>query len=295
MVVHGGYVTKGKQVKDLEQKVKEMYNVDYAISSASGTISMMSLLNALKNTQKLEKIVLPSFTWNSVLYCAGLLNLEYRFMDIDPNTYHMDGVVNWNEMAFPMDTFGSLIPAEGELPNLIVDACHSFGVPRKLRGIAEVFSFNGGKVVTAGEGGMIITNDKEVAKLCIEHRDVFGRMPELSAATCLDYIDMLPMILSARREKADYYNTHLKKDYIRQKIPIATNWYMYAVTCDKSFQIIDKYKDEIEFRKYYNPPLFPTPNAEKVGYKLLCLPMGYYADVAKVTDVLNAEEFENLV
>jgi len=163
-----GRVTKGKYVKSFERAVKDYYDVEHAISFGSGTMAHYAAAYSLKVDQnKREDIIIPAFTYKTIPWTLKIADFDIKYRDINPDTYHFeyDDQNDWYEYIVFMDTYGSICPTDIHDPHLcIIDACHSFGVPRKeLRGRGEVFSFNGGKLFTTGEGGMVITNDSEYA------------------------------------------------------------------------------------------------------------------------------------
>jgi len=293
-VINTGRVTMGPQVQKFEQAVKDYYDVEEAISFGSGTLAHHAAVKALKtDPNRKETIVVPAFTYRTTRWALQMAGFDIFYEDINPDTYHFDyeNMTHYYEYISFMDTYGSICDTDKHDPYLcVIDACHSFGVPRKeLRGRGEVFSFNGGKLFTTGEGGMVITNDSDYAESVKEIRNDVARMPELGAALGLDFMDCIDQILAERQDNANYYTENLRSEFVPQEIPIATNNYMYAVRCPHRNLIIRTLRDEVELRYYYYPGLVSRPNTDQVGRSHMVLPNGVnmQREVESVTETLN--------
>jgi perosamine synthetase len=304
-VAYTGRLTKGPMVRAFEEVVADYYDVEHAISFGSGTIALYAALLSLKTEPDVpERLIMPSFIYRTVPWAAETAGYHISYEDIYLNTFHLIYELYeenyWYEYMLFMDTFGSIADTEDHDPHLtVIDACHSFGTPkRELRGRGEVFSFAGGKIVSTGEGGMVITNDQDYAESVYTIRNPLSRMSELQAATGLDFMDFIDKILEERRDNAEYYTRELRPEFIPQTIPIDTNNYIYAVLSPHSDTIIELLKDDIDLRKYYYPPLsYPkvTPNACIIGRESICLPNGVNMqnEVEQVTNMLN-DTIDNL-
>lgn len=292
-----GKLTKGQCVKDFENKVKEYYDVDYAISFGSGTLALYGLLNSIdKNKIKTKNIFIPAYTWESVLWACNQAGFYTYPMDIHKDTLHIIDENYGNNFIMGMDTYGSICNI-GKSNNYVIDSCHSFGVKHKIRGLGEAFSFNGGKMFSTGEGGMVVTNDEDIATKTLKTRDLISRMPNLSAALGLQYFEVLDKTLERRKDVANYYTKFLRKEFTPQTIPIDSNYYMYAVSTPYAPQLLKNMKGIMDIRQYYNPPMGfkdSVPNAFEIAPKIICIPIGNFIYEKEVLNTLN-DEVERLV
>jgi len=284
-----GQVTKGDMLKKLIETVKTLYDVDYVIPSSSGSISMYAVLEAwkklnLKYGDPKPSVNIPAFTYHSVPEVAKMSGFNIVWEDINKYTWHSE-MESEATLYTTMDTYGSLANNWRKHDDVIVDACQSFGIPHELRGIAEVFSLAGGKLISAGEGGLVLTNSLDLANEVEKTTKLLGRMPELSAATTLDYLKVLDEILKKKQNITMHYKRKLFPKFKFQRIPIKTNNYIVAATSD-SREVLDKFPELIELgcRQYYNPPLCNELQSIYTASHHLCFPNGFNLDYEMATD-----------
>ncbi|KNC47525.1 DegT/DnrJ/EryC1/StrS aminotransferase [Thecamonas trahens ATCC 50062] len=186
--VASGRLTMGPATKEFEASVAAFAGRTHAVAASSGTAALQLAL-AAKGVGPGWTVVLPAYTWVATYNAVVLAGATPVLADVDPLAYTIDpaatvaaldsavtGGADPGKMAImPVHMFGYRAGA-GWLPDLarerdltvIGDGCCSFG------GIAggercgawsplEAFSFHPRKVVTAGEGGMLLTDDDEVA------------------------------------------------------------------------------------------------------------------------------------
>jgi dTDP-4-amino-4,6-dideoxygalactose transaminase len=185
-------------------------------------------------------VILPTFTFSATAHAVSWNGLRPSFVDIDPRTLTLDpaatrAAINRKTSAIlAVHIYGTPCHVE-ELSDiatsnglrLFFDAAHAFGsrrgdVPVGGFGDAEVFSLSPTKVLVAGEGGIISTNDDELAERCRVGRDygnpgdyncIFvglnARMSEIHAATALASLDALEEQVGKRSLLADTYREHL--------------------------------------------------------------------------------------
>lgn len=176
----GGY---DPSVQKLESSFAELHQVPHAVSCVNGTVGLEVALRAVGIGPGDEVIVSP-FTFiasaTAILLCQG----SPVFADIDPQTLNLTPaaaeaaitprtraivVVHFGGHPAEMDAFQQL--ARRHKLALIEDAAHAHGaswngVPVGGWGDAATFSFQAFKLMTAGEGGMILTRSPEVAEFC---------------------------------------------------------------------------------------------------------------------------------
>lgn len=176
----GGY---HPAVRELERAFAEMHRVPHAVSCVNGTVALEVALRAL-GIGPGDEVIVPPITFiasaSSVLLCQG----APVFADIDPATINLSPraaeaaitertraivVVHFGGQPAEMDAFQDL----GRRHNLAIveDSAHAHGAlwqgkPVGSWGDAGTFSFQAFKLMTAGEGGMIVTRSADVAELC---------------------------------------------------------------------------------------------------------------------------------
>ena len=298
----------GKQVQELESSLKEFLNVKHVIAVNSGTSALHASLLSL-NIQHDDEILLPSFTFVATANSVLAVGAKPVFVDINKTDYTIDiddlkrKITNKTKAIIPVHLYGhpSDLDELSEIANshsfsIIEDACQSLGSTYKNKqtgtlGKIGCFSMYASKVLTAGEGGAIATNDDTIAdalKMIRNHGMVEGydtkipglnlRLPELSAAIAKIQMVKFTDILKLRRKNAqlisDKLNEYLKK-YDNIVIPTETaikkfNWYLYTIAFHDSSQgqkrnEIKKKLNEMGFGAtiYYNPPVHATPYYKK--------------------------------
>jgi len=277
----------GAYVDKFEDMMCEITGAKYAIALVNGTNALhLSLL--LAGVEKDDEVLVQSLTFiataNAISYC----NATPNFVDVDKETLglspsllkeYLDEIAEMRDgscfnkitgkrisACVPMHTFGFPLYID-ELVDLcneynipvVEDAAESLGSYYKGKhtgtfGLLGVFSFNGNKIVTAGGGGCIITNDESIAikakhlstQAKIPHKweykhDYIGynyRMPNLNAALACAQLEKLDLYVDNKRELSDLYYEFLKEnkslDLLREiKNARANHWLNAVVLEDK--------------------------------------------------------------
>ena len=244
----------GKFVDEFEEKISDYTGAKYAVATSSGT-SALHIALLLANVKENDEVITQPLTFvatcNAINYCGAtpvFVDVDRDTMGLSPlallkflenNTYvdNQQCVNNKTgkiiKACVPMHTFGQpcRIDKIKEICDkyyivLIEDAAESLGSVYKGQhtgtfGQMGVISFNGNKIVTAGGGGCIITNDKALAKK-VKHltttakaphkwkyaHDMIGynyRMPNLNAALLVAQLENLENFLFKKRELATAY------------------------------------------------------------------------------------------
>ncbi len=176
----GGY---NPAVKELEKSFAEYHGVPYAVSCSNGTVALEAALHAL-GVGPGDEVIVPPFTFVASATAALLCHAAPVFADIDPETFNLSVkaaeaaitprtraivVVHFGGRPAEMDAFQALSRKRGVA--LLEDAAHAHGARWKGTpvggwGDAATFSFQEFKLMTAGEGGMVLTKSSEVADKC---------------------------------------------------------------------------------------------------------------------------------
>ncbi len=192
-----GQVTTGRFTRLFEEEVEKKLQVPNAVMFQSCTAGLMLVIKALE----LEgEIIMPAFTWTATAHAARWNGLTPVFADIRPGTYTLDpekvvAAITPNTIAImPVNVFGcppdyEAFTSIGEKYNLPVLYDSAQGLGSKYLdssgywrysgnfGKAEVFSMSPTKVISAMEGGLITTQDADLAKKLRQLRD-YGKTPD---------------------------------------------------------------------------------------------------------------------
>ncbi len=176
----GGY---HPAVKALEESFSAYHGVPYAVACANGTIALEVALRALGIGPGDEVIVTP-YSFVASASAILLCHATPVFADIDPQTFNLSPkaaeaaitprtraiiVVHFGGCPAEMDEFQKLAKRHGL--SLLEDAAHAHGarwcgIPVGGWGDVATFSFQAFKLITAGEGGIILTRSSEIADRC---------------------------------------------------------------------------------------------------------------------------------
>lgn len=259
----------GSFIRDFEHQFAAACGAQYGIACANGTVAMHLALATL-GLEPGDEVIIPTFTMiataNAVTYCGATPVL----VDMEPNYWQMDveqvaakitprtkAIVPVHIYGHPTDMDPLLELAKQHGLHVIEDAAESHGAEYHGRrtgslGDAAGFSFYGNKIITTGEGGMVTTNNRELAKLAWNLRDhAFSherhfwhkfvgfnyRMTNLQAAVGLAQTEQLDHFVDLRRRNAAEYTRRLQDIpgiTTPPEAPWAKNVYwMYGIMVDQ--------------------------------------------------------------
>ncbi len=232
------------QVAQLERAFAHAQGAGFAVACASGAAALEVALKAAGVGPGAEVIV-PAYTFIATANAPLLLGAVPVFCDVDPDTLNLDVgalqalITPRTRAIIPVHFAGRAADMESVLSIarahqlfVLEDAAHAHGAAWKDSGLGSIgdagaFSFQFSKNLTAGEGGMIITNDQGFAEMCesyiwvgrhvgrpwYEHHRLGWnyRMTEFQAALLLGQLKRLPAQTATRMENAAYLNLHLKE------------------------------------------------------------------------------------
>lgn len=296
-ILSSGWVSIGKYVEELEGYFKESTGVKHAIGTNCATTGLIIAIKAAGWHK--ERVHLPSFTWPSTLYAVKCSKLQPVFHDIDPDTWLMNCVVGdhehyINDCVIPVDVFGNgaQVPEGFEKDRIIIDAAHGFGLKNLgHRGIAEVVSLSFTKVVTGMEGGMVLTNDDELAETATELRRLSSRMGEINALVAIDSIRGYAP--SVAQFAINHYKKNITVPYKCQEVVTDTNNSVFSMrfenTVIRDAIRIALEKEGIETKVYYDPLQRGLPETEKLYNTILSLPCNgdAYAVQENIIEIIN--------
>ena len=287
----------GKFVDQFEKELADFTGIKHVVVTSSGTSALhISLLLAgvESNTEVITQSLSFVATCNAITYCGA----EPIFVDVDRKTLGLsaDSLSEFlhkyakievghciNKLTkktisacVPMHTFGH--PCEidqiKEICNkwsipLVEDAAESLGSQYKERytgtfGLLSAISFNGNKIITAGGGGAILTNDTKLAKRAkhltttaktthkweFKHDEVGYnyRMPNLNAALLCAQLSQLQCYVDNKRDTASKYSNFCKTnkiELIEEPNNARSNYWLNTL-------LLNNYDEQQEFLEYAN-------------------------------------------
>lgn len=171
------------QVVMFQEEFARTHDCRYGIAAANGTGTLEMGIRAM-NLQIGDEILVPAYTYVASATCVLQNNLVPIFVDIDPDTYNIDPikieeaitsrtrailVVHFGGQPADMDRIGAI--AKKHNLAVIEDAAHAHGCEWNGKkagsfGLFSSFSFQASKNMTSGEGGILCTNDRQMAIDC---------------------------------------------------------------------------------------------------------------------------------
>jgi len=264
------WITQGPRVEEFERAIAAYCGARYGIAFSSGTAALHAACTVAGLGPDDEAITTPlTFvaTANAVVYCGAkpvFADVQIRTLNIDPEQVERR-ITAKTKAILPVDFAGQ--PANlDEILDLarkhhlvvIEDACHALGAEYKGRKIGSaspmtVFSFHPVKHITAGEGGMVLTDDSEVAQRLksLRHHGIsysdsqrpwayqiprLGynyRLSDIHCALGRSQLRRLASGLSRRREIATAYTRSLSNleqvSLLEPSLDIRHAWHLFIV------------------------------------------------------------------
>jgi dTDP-4-amino-4,6-dideoxygalactose transaminase len=251
--LRSGWVTQGPLTQRFEQLMAERHAAKHAVATTSCTAAL-HLATASLGLGPGDEVVVPAFTWITSANCAEYVGARPVFADIDLTTYNLDPqafksaitprtravvAVHLFGLSANMDAIRAVAQRQGIA--VIEDAACAIGTtwngqPIGTLGDVGCFSFHPRKVITTGEGGMVLTNRDDVATLArsLRNHGATGmpppevephgpwtmatferlgfnlRLSDIQAAVGVAQMAKLDRLLAERRARADRYSAMLK-------------------------------------------------------------------------------------
>ncbi len=220
-VIESQYIAQGSKVRKLEQLISEYVNKKYGAAVSSGTTALILALKAL-NVNKSDEVIIPSYTctalWHAVKAVDGipvLADIETDFYNLDPEDVKRKINPNTKAIIFPhmFGQPGRIIEVlELGFP-VIEDIAQSVGAsidgkPTGSFGHLSVVSFYATKVICAGEGGAILSNDESKISYIKDIREydekndlkprINAKMSDITAAVAIEQFKKLEQFTRKR-------------------------------------------------------------------------------------------------
>jgi len=321
--------SQGKYIEEFSQKFAAFCGAKYGVLTTSGTTALHLALAAL-GIGKGDEVIIPTFTMIATAFAVFHAGASLSLVDSEPETSNIDvskieekinkktkAIIPVHIYGHPCDMDPIMKLAKKYKLWVIEDAAEAHGAKYKNRmtgGIGHIgcFSFYANKIITMGEGGAVVTNNKKIAqKLDLLHDLAHSskkRFSHIAVGYNYRLTNLQAAVGLAQLEKVEKYiksrirNAHLYNDYLKQikglRLPVEKGWaknvyWMYGILLDKDFPVSrDELMEILEkrgigTRAFFIPmhlqPVFikmglfkgeKYPVAEEWGEKGLYLPSG---------------------
>jgi len=313
-VLTGWVSSAGQFVSKFEEMLAKSCNSQYGIATSSGTTALHLALLAL-GIGPGEEVIVPSLTFIATANAVTYTGAKPIFVDSEPTTWNLDpilvekAITARTKAIIPVHLYGHPADMEPILEiahrhnlRLVEDAAEAQGATYKglpVGGLGDIgtFSFFGNKTITTGEGGMIVTNDSDLANKMRILRDhgmspdkrywhpVLGynyRMTNIQAALGVAQMEKIETIIAAKRRIASYYTTHLG-DIPGLQLPREATWaknvyWLYSILVDESkFGLSrDELMDHLKQQGIDTRPLFPPVHTQPIYQSNRSLPVAEF-------------------
>ncbi len=310
----GEFFEGGPWVRRLEEEWANAFGTKHAVAMNSATSCLYASMGASGAGPGDEVIVSP-YTMIASATCAVVFNAVPVFADIDPDTFCISpatiaplinertkAIVAVDILGHPADMAGIMELAAQHDLIVVEDAAQAYGAsqngkPCGTLGHMGVFSLNYHKTIQCGEGGILVTDDDELAmklKLIRNHGEVVAgdldlndiegivgfnlRMPEIEAAIAQEQLKKLPRYLKPRLAAADFLTRELASipglTTPKVESDCVHGYYLYAMKHDAEAtgvsrdKVVDALNAEgVFFNSGYTKPIYLSPIfQQKVAY-----------------------------
>lgn len=283
-VISSGNFTMGHEVREFEKRFADFFGTKYAVMSNSGSSANLLAVAAMRYSQQFgigvrNEVIVPAVSWSTTYYPITQLGYKLRFVDVDLETLNASiesieaavnertaGIFAVNLLGNPSDLENLAVLAERYGIFMLEDNCESMGAR-----VGHRFSGTFGKIgtfssffshhISTMEGGMCLTDDKELAQVMISMRahgwtrelpqknhvydktgdkfaDLFRfvlpgynlRPLELSGAIGQEQLKKLPSIISQRRANAELFRKTIVFDEILTQRELGeSSWFGFSL------------------------------------------------------------------
>ncbi len=326
-VIKSGYFTMGKHTREFEKKFSKFHNRKYGIMVNSGSSANLLMIAAnffkSKNSLKIgDEIIVPAVSWSTSFFPLQQYGLKLIFVDVDKNDFNIDpkeivrAIGKKTKAILAVNLYGN--PCKFNEINkickknnliLLEDNCESLGAKYKNKltgsfGLLSTFSFFYSHHISTMEGGMILTDNKELYQIMLSLRahgwtrqlpkknlifnksvdpfyDLFNfvlpgynvRPLELSASIGKEQIKKIPFLIKQRRKNAKYFikkMSSINSIYVQKEIG-ESSWFCFGIILknkrEKYLKQLRRLK--IEFRPIVAGNFTKNPAIKYFNYKII--------------------------
>ena len=282
------YLTEDKFTKKFEENIKNYVQSKYAISVSNWTLGLYACLQAL-NIGPGDEVIVPNITFIATSNSVIMAGAKVVLCDVNRDSMCIDTIeakkkINSRTKAIiPVHLYGNacdmdelLLLKKNKNIKIIEDAAQAIGVKYKNKFVGTIgdcggYSFYGNKIITTGEGGVVVTNNKLIAdkiyriknhgrnkKGIFIHKEIgYNFMfTELQAAMGISQLKKLNNIIKKRKIIFDLYKKYLNKSIIKfnfKKTIRPLHWFVNIHT--RFVKVIEKHlhSKKIMTRRLFYP------------------------------------------
>ena len=310
-VLRSPNLSLGPKLVEFEEAFARYIGMSRAVAVNSGTSGLFLCMLAMGIGPGDEVITTP-FTFIATSNCILMVGAKPVFVDIDPMSLNIDPakieskITDKTKAVMPVEVFGSpagfdKICRIAQKHNLVVieDSCEALGSALNGKkagtfGAMSTFAFYPNKQITTGEGGVILTNDDDLADMCVSLRNQgrvaqggwlshqrLGynyRLSDINCALGIVQLSRIDEIKAKRKQVAKWYQEMLA-DESRIIVPTEPagcdmSWFVFVVRLAEGFtleqrdRVLEKMKaDGIQVSNYFPPVHLQPFMVEQFGYK----------------------------
>jgi len=302
----GWISSRGKYIKQFEEEFARYCGVKYGVSTTNGTTALHLALAAL-DVKKGDEVIMPTFTMIATAYAVMYTGAKPVLVDSEDRTWNMDTaalerlVTKKTKVILPVHIYGHPVDMGPVLElarkrgiRVVEDAAEVHGGEykgKKCGSLGDIgcFSFYANKIITTGEGGMVVTDNARIAekagilkdlahssgkRFLHTHLGYNYRMTNLQAAVGLAQTRQIEKFIRIKRRMARAYNERLK-DVQGLKLPVEEKWaknvyWMYSVVVEKGFglsrdRLMEELRKEGVDTRAFFVPMHRQPVLLKAG------------------------------
>ena len=353
-ILRSDFLTQGPTIEIFEEKVAMYCNAKYAVAVSNATAALHIACLSLGLSKSKTLWTSPN-TFVASANCALYAGANIDFVDIDPNTYNISieklkqkleiaksnhclpdilVPVHFSGLSCDMEKISKLSKEYNF--QILEDASHAIGGDYQNKPVgncefseAAVFSFHPVKIITTGEGGMVLTNREDLYEKLIRLRshgitknskymthEADGswyyqqvelgfnyRMTDIQAALGVSQMDRLKSFIERRTQLADRYDRILNNLPIKlpTRVPYAkSSWHLYVIRLNTS-EIKKSHKEIFESMRQngvgvqlHYIPVHTQPYYQNLGFKNGDFPESekYYAEAISLPLYYDLKEEE---
>ena len=312
------YLSLGPVTRQFEERIADYTGLKYAAAVNSGTSGLHLIIRAM-GIKKGDEVITSPFSFISSANCIIYEGAKPVFVDIRPDTLNIDvdrveeKITSKTKAILAVDVFAHPAQwdklrriAEKHGLKLIEDSAEALGSKYKGKmcgsfADAAVFSFYPNKQITAGEGGIIVSNNLGLIELCrsmanqgrrahngkwLEHIQLGYnyRLSDISASLAMSQLSRINEIIRKRQAVAGMYNDRLNR-IAEVSIPfvgsqVKMSWFVYVIRLSESYSglgrdriIIDLAGRGIQCGEYFRPIHLQPFYRKNFGYKIGSYPV----------------------
>lgn len=305
-VLASGKIAQGEKVKEFENVIARFVGRNYGIAVSSGTSALHLSLLAL-GVGVGDEVVMPSYVCSSPYMATRYAGATPRIADIEPEGFNVSTASVKKQLS--SKTKATIVPhmfgTPADLDELldlgvpmIEDCAQALGAEYEGRrvgsfGELSVLSFYATKMITTGEGGMVLTDDTELYNRIVNIRDYDKKpltpvkynykMTDFQAALGLSQLKKLPRFIERRRQIASIYDERFSKFNVSTPLAHSNKravCYRYVLRVEELEQTRKRAQSKgIMCEKPVSRPLnkelsiFKCPNSDKAYDQALSVPL----------------------